>query len=223
LISTESAIDDDIVDEVSVVLKTMSIESSWSKKKSALRGELVTLLTRKRYLSFEGGSDRYLVSRVGESYLYDVPLYKQGLLKKFRGKRIRIVCIQSGRYKRGYMAGVVGTTPNSLLVTKLVQKYSFPAYATNAKAIYRTRRYLVFQPAKSISVFSIKEPKGFVDLRVWDSILVDGKDALPKGKLRHNKDGTVSSALLGWRGQHEAPTLKEAVDYLTDRIRKGWE
>ena len=133
LISTESAVDDDIVDEVSTVLKTMSLESSWSKKKSALRSELVTLLNRKRYLSFEGSSYRYLVSRVGESYLYDVPLYKQGLLKKFKGKRIRIVSIQSGRYKRGYMAGVVGTTPKSLVVTKLVHKYSFPAFMNSPR------------------------------------------------------------------------------------------
>ncbi len=204
---------DDLKDEVSSVLHAMAAESGWTTRKAVLRDELVSLLSKKRYFGFVGGAHIYMIGRMGGSYLYDVPLYKQGLLKKFRGKRIRIVCVRSGRYKRGYMAGVVGITPKELVITKLFYTYSFPDYATNSEVVYKTRRYLVFKPDTSFELLSTKELNGFVDLNEWPLIFVDGKDSRNNRKLRLNDDGSFSWEGMPW---FRAPTLKAAVKYVTD-------
>ena len=44
---------------------------------------------------------------------------------------------------------------------------------------------------------SEREPGGLVDRREWDSILIDGRDCIAKGKFRHNEDGTITCALCG--------------------------
>lgn len=218
MISSETILTDTHKDEVLVVLNAMSAETGWNQRKAKLREELLRLLSKAGYIGFEGSPYRYAASVVGSSYLYDVPLYKQGLLKKFRGKRVRIVCVGSGRYKRGYMAGVVGKTPKELIVEKIVHNYEFPAYVTDSDTIYKTRRYLVFQPPQSLRFLSEKEPEGFVDLNDWNLILIDGKDGLAKGKLRNNEDGSVSCSLFGWKGRHTGQTLKECVEYLRNSI-----
>ena len=222
MISEDTVITDDLDDDVSAILKAMSDDGTWTSKKSALREELVSLLKKRRYLSFAGSPYKYYAHRVGDSYLYDVPLYKQGWLKRFRGKRVRIVCVGSGRYKRDYMARAVASTPKELVVEKLVHNYDFPSYATSSEVVYKTRRFLVFKPDKSLVVLAAKEPDGHVDLNEWGLILVDGKDSLPKGKLKLNDDGSVTCGLLGWKGNHQAPSLREAAAYLTDKIFRGW-
>jgi len=104
----------------------MSDDDTWTSNKSALREELVSLLKKRRYVSFIGSPYKYYAQRVGDSYLYDVPLYKQGWLKRFRGKRVRIVCVGSGKYKRDYMAGAVASKPKESVVERLAHKYDFP-------------------------------------------------------------------------------------------------
>ncbi|MDB2313587.1 hypothetical protein N9V47_08060 [Luminiphilus sp.] len=222
MISEETVIEDDLGDDVSVILKAMADDDTWTSKKSALREELVSLLKKRRFLSFVGSPYKYYAHRVGESYLYDVPLYKQGWLKRFRGKRVRIVCVGSGRYKRGYMAGAVATTPKELVVEKLTHTYEFPSYVSTGEIVYKTRRFLVFKPEQSLEILTAKEPDGYVDLKEWSLILIDGKDSLPKGKLKHNADGGFTCGLLGWKGSHQSPSLREAASYLTDKISRGW-
>ena len=222
MISEDTVIGDDLGDDVSVILKAMADDHTWTSKKSALREELVSLLKKRRYLSFAGSPYKYYAHRVGDSYLYDVPLYKQGWLKRFRGKRVRIVCVGSGRYERGYMAGAVASTPKELVVEKLAHKYDFPSYVSSGEIVYKTRRFLVFKPENSLEILTAKESGGYVDLREWGMVLVDGKDSLPKGKLKLNDDGSVTCGLLGWKGNHQAPSLREAAAYLTDKIFRGW-
>jgi hypothetical protein len=220
MISEDTVITDDLDDDVSVILQAMSDDDTWTSSKSALREELVSLLKKHRYVSFIGSPKKYYAHRVGDSYLYDVPLYKQGWLKRFRGKRVRIVCVGSERYKRDYMAGAVASTPKELVVEKLAHKYDFPSYVTSSEVVYKTRRFLVFKPDKSLAVLAAKEPDGYVDLNEWSLILVDGKDSLPKGKLKPNDDGSVTCGLLGWKGNHQASCLREAAVYLTDMIMR---
>lgn len=222
MISEDTVITDDLDDDVSAILKAMSDDDTWTSNKSVLREELVGLLKKHRYVSFIGSPKNYYAHRVGDSYLYDVPLYKQGCLKRYRGKRVRIVCVGSGRYERGYMAGAVASTPKELVVEKLTHKYDFPSYATRSEVVYKTRRFLVFKPDKSLVVLAAKEADGHVDLNEWSMVLVDGKDSLPKGKLKLNDDGSVTCGLLGWKGNHQAPSLREAAAYLTDKIFRGW-
>ena len=222
MISEDTIITDDLGDDVSLILQSMSDDDTWTSKKSALREELVSLLRKLRYASFVGSPYKYYAHRVGDSYLCDVPLYKQGWLKKFRGKRIRLVCVGSGRYKRDYMAGVVGRTPKELVVEKLEHIYNFPSYATSSEIPYKTRRFLVFKPDKSLEILCTESPIKYIDLNEWTLILVDGKDSLPKGKLKPNADGSVSCGLLGWKVHHQAPSLREAAAYLIDKIFRGW-
>jgi hypothetical protein len=208
-------LDDDLADDISVILSAMASEASWTKRKAQLKAELVGLLADRKYISFTGCPHRYGISRVGESYLLDVPLYQQGALKPFRGKRVRFVCVRSGRYKRGYMAGIVGDTPQELIVSKLIYDYSFPKQALKYNPLYKSRRYLVIQPEKTTRIEAQKEPDGCVDLEQWDSILFDGRDGLPKCKFRHNPDGTVTGTWFGWRGGRTHETLRDSVKRLT--------
>ena len=210
-------INDDQADDISAILSAMTSEASWTKRKAKLKAELLDRLAERKYISFTGCHHRYGISRVGESYLYDVPLYQQGALKPFRGKRVRLVCVRSGRYKRGYMAGVVADTPRALIVSRLAYDYSFPEHVLKYNPLYRSRRYLVIQPEKSIRIEAQNEPDGCVDLEQWDAILFDGRDGLPKCKFRHNPDGTVTGAGLGWRGGRTHDTLRESVKHLTKR------
>ena len=79
-----------------------------TKKKKEHVCELINLGKKNKYLFFYGYTGRYFISRVGMSYIYDVPKNKRGNLKKFKGKTIRIICIASGRnFCRSYMAGII--------------------------------------------------------------------------------------------------------------------
>jgi len=80
MISEDTVITDDLDDDVSVILQAMSDDDTWTSNKSALREELVSLLKKRRYVWFIGSPYKYYAHRVGDSYLYDVPLYKQALL-----------------------------------------------------------------------------------------------------------------------------------------------
>ena len=131
MITESTMLVDDFKDEVLSILKPFNARAGWDKTKQALRRELVALLKTKNYVFFSSGYNRYLISTIGSSYLYDVPLYKRGHLSKFRSKRVRIVCTDSGRLSwRGYMAGVVCESPADKVVVKRRQPkniYTFPA------------------------------------------------------------------------------------------------
>lgn len=88
------------------IMKIQSI-TKWTKEKHLARINLISLLENNNYISFCGHLDKYHLSCVGESCLYDVPFNRRGHLKVFRGMRIRLVCVWSGRYDRRYMAGMV--------------------------------------------------------------------------------------------------------------------
>ena len=221
MISDDTVIDDNLDDDVSVILKAMANEDTWTSKKSVLREELVSLLKKRRYLAFVGSPYKYYAHRVGDSYLYDVPRYKQGWLKPFRGKRVRVVCVGSGRYKRDYMVGVVGITPKELIIEKLRHTYNFPGYVSSGEIVYKTRRFVVFKPNISLEVVTSEEPDGYLDLAEWSFVLVDGKDSRPKGKLKPNADGGYSCALLGWKGSYQESSLTDASRKLIDLIKKG--
>ena len=120
------------------------------------------------------------------------------------------------------MAGAISTTPQELVVEKLLHTYDFPSYVSSGEVFYKTRRFLVFKPDKSLRVLAAKEPGGYVNLNEWSFILVDGKDSLPKGKLRYNDDGGVSGALLGWSREHAGRTVRESARQLITYINKGW-
>ena len=214
MITQSTMLTDDFEDDISTVLKSM--KAVGSKKWQALKVERINLLKAKGYVSFYSDHAHYKISRVGYSYLYDVPLYKRGHLLVFKGKRVRIVCTESGSHShRGYMAGVVGNSPHDKIVSKLTYRYTFPSYVNSHEVIYKSPRFMVIKNNKAIEMLSKKEPKGFIDKNGWDSILVDGKIGLPIATLNHNPDGTLSGKILGWSLASVYPSLRDAIDELT--------
>jgi hypothetical protein len=95
-------------DEIGAMLSKIKSHDYMTNRKRKLIAELKLALTTHQYISFNGYSHRYHLSRIGTSYLYDVPANKTGKLKVFRGNRIRLICSGSGpRWVRQYMAGIV--------------------------------------------------------------------------------------------------------------------
>ena len=215
MIDANLILEDDLKDSGGLIIEAMQNEDGWTSAKSRLRDELIQCLQDEQYITFSGSPYRYHASQVGLSYLYDVPLYKHGFLQQFRGMRIRIVCVGSGRYKRTYMAGVVDITPKELVIEKLIHSYIFPDYATKSEAIYKTRRFLLFKADKQLKIICNKEPNGYIELDEWDSILIDGRKGVPIAKARQNLDGTVDIRQMGWLGQHRSANYSEAVKYIT--------
>ena len=101
-------IPDTYVDNIGMLLLEISKYKANTKSKRTLMHEVRDLMEQHGYISFAAQSQNYFLSRVGTSYLYDVPNTKRGKLRVFRGKRIRVVCIGSGKtFRRQYMAGIV--------------------------------------------------------------------------------------------------------------------
>jgi hypothetical protein len=114
---------DEFVDDVLALLKLLTARKGWNNEARLNQKKLWALLDSKDYITFTAGYSDYIASAIGDSYLYDVPMYKRGYLAKYRGKRVRVVCVASGsnRY-RDYMVGVVGDTPPDKLITKVQRK-----------------------------------------------------------------------------------------------------
>lgn len=114
---------DEFVDDVLTLLKLLNAREGWNNEAKLHQEKLWKLLLSKGYIPFTAGYSDYIASAIGASYLYDVPMYKRGYLSKFRGKRIRVVCVGSGSHRyREYMAGIVGETPPDKLITKVQRK-----------------------------------------------------------------------------------------------------
>lgn len=216
MITASTILIDDFKDEILTILEPFNARKKWDKTKHNLRREFVALLKAKQYISFMSGHTRYLVSKVGSSYLYDVPLYKRGYLSNFKGKRVRIVCTDSGSHSwRGYMAGVISDSPPEKIVKKLNYKYSFPEYVDSHKILYKSPRFMVLEPNKSIIILANADPSGYVQLSGFCSILVDGKRRSPIATLSRNADGSVKGKRIGRYSLEKVyPSLREAIDDL---------
>jgi hypothetical protein len=58
-----------------------------------LKSSIISDLKADGYITFSTHYTRCHLTKVGESLIYQVPNNKQGHLKKFRGKKIRVLCI----------------------------------------------------------------------------------------------------------------------------------
>ena len=104
---TQDDVEKEIFDgEIGTLLKRIQKILTHTHGKTDLLSNLITLCKSKGYITFSGSAHRMFIGRVGQSYLYDVPIDKTGHLRKFRGKKIRVICSGSGRLSdRVYMAG----------------------------------------------------------------------------------------------------------------------
>jgi hypothetical protein len=106
-ISLSEIIPDNGRDLIGAKLKKIKCIPKWNGKKQKLRDELVKILKFHNYKSCDVKSRNYKLYHVGDSFLYDVPEKKNGHLKEFRGKRIRLICVFSGRYTVWIRVGIV--------------------------------------------------------------------------------------------------------------------
>ncbi len=97
---------DPLTDNAGILIKALQDRTTWSAEQKGLLEQLIHMLGRKRYITFVGHPARYHLTQIGQSCLMDVPTNKRGHLSAFRGKRIRLVCVSSGRFDRQLMAGV---------------------------------------------------------------------------------------------------------------------
>ncbi len=106
IFTKEDVIEDPCTDKLGQIIKAMQAIEKWTKVKRSLLVELNTLLENENYIYFRGHSKDYYISCVGTSCLYEIPFNRRGHLSVFRSKRIRLVCVHTGQYDRGYMAGI---------------------------------------------------------------------------------------------------------------------
>jgi hypothetical protein len=103
----EEQIPDVVKDDVSMLIEKLNDRKNWNDESKEKLAKLIKLLEKKRYIFFSGSPYRYHLYQVGNSCLYDIPMNRRGHLSIFRGKRVRIVCVSSGRYSRTLAAGAV--------------------------------------------------------------------------------------------------------------------
>ena len=219
MVDTSKILTDDHEDEVFDILRDMDGISGWKKEKVLLKEKLLKLLKKKRYISFWASNPKtYGIGQIGESYLYDVPMFIGGHLKKFRGKRVRILCTGSASHHwREISAGIVGDTPKEYLITSNPQSYNFPAFINDHEVIYSSPRFKVIK-IKPRTIYSSKEQSiKYSDLKGWDYMVVDGKVECAIGLIRPSNLLQFETSGLkpyGWSWIRNHETLKEAIDYL---------
>ncbi len=99
----EDQIPDELEDQVGLCLREMHSIPTWTREKFELFSKFQQLAKQERYFLFKADVRDYHLYGSGSSCLLDVPLNQRGALKKFVGKRIRLVCGgKSNRYSGRY-------------------------------------------------------------------------------------------------------------------------
>ena len=203
-------ISDNIRDDVRPLLEILGARTSWNDEAKQSLGKLIKLLKEKGYVSFVGHPKRYHLTRIGSSCLYDVPTFRKGALTPFRGKRVRLVCISSGRYDRQLMAGVVGETPIDKLKVKEKSTYVFPDIGDH-EIEYRGRRFMVIKSVGEDPIDFYQGSVDSIDLNECDFVLLDGKDCCPIATFKLVGNGQIFGRLLGGSWGKNFSTIPEAV------------
>jgi hypothetical protein len=105
LIRLEHVLPDQYEDILGAKIHRLQAIDSWTAEKRKLQRDLAVMSTYFGYIGLWVDPRAYLVSQVGQSFIYDVPLKKRGNLSVFRGKRIRIICLGSGAFTRWIRVG----------------------------------------------------------------------------------------------------------------------
>lgn len=214
---------DNVEDEIKILLSSLNDRTNWTQRCKDELQNLKKALLKRKYKTFLGHPNRYHLSAIGESCLYDVPLDRKGELRDFRGMRVRIVCVSSGRYTRLLMAGVVSETPKDLQVKRKTPEYVFPEHAA-ADVMYKSPRYLAIRQADS-SANHLRTKRGEpINLGGADFVLFDGLLRQPIAIFRHVGGGTIRGGLIGFReDDHTYATLHSAVrSLIKESAQRSW-
>jgi len=203
-------INDNIKDEAQPYLLRLNKRTSWNDESKDHLQELKIFLKNKNYITFVGHPKRYHLTRIGDSCLYDVPTFRKGALTEFRGKRIRVVCVSSGRYDRLLMAGAVGSTPKNKIKIKEKVSYEFPEIGVH-KIAYLGRRYMVIESKGKFSIELYQRSFDSIDLNSCDLILLDGKNCCHIATFNYEPDDKLIGKLVGWSFPEMFSNLRKAV------------
>ena len=87
--------------------KLLNTRGGWSPTKERMRQHLERLTCMHGCEGALLDYRDYRQTRVGQSYLYDVPLGKRGFLNQFAGYRVRLVCTYNGPFRKWVRVGLV--------------------------------------------------------------------------------------------------------------------
>ena len=111
-IPADDARHDDLNDLLAAKLRqfwrAQNSHGSWTNELESLRRDVERICELSGYQGLWVDARDYLVHRIGQSFLFDVPIDKRGKLAEFAGKRIRVVCTHNGTNQRYVRIGVVG-------------------------------------------------------------------------------------------------------------------
>ena len=94
-------------DKVGKLLFELDRHGVWAAKSGSIFDDLLKCMEEEHYYSFWSSASKYLLSQVGESAIYGVPKNKNGNLKPFRSKIVRIACIGTrSSWGRKYSVGI---------------------------------------------------------------------------------------------------------------------
>ena len=105
-ISRSEILPDTYQDLIGAKIRKIQRIEGW-KGKAKLRDALVKLVKFHQYRLIEVQKRDYLLHLVGQSYQYVVPEKKTGLLRPYRGKRVRLVCLLNGRFSVTIGIGII--------------------------------------------------------------------------------------------------------------------
>ena len=217
MVDTSKILTDDHEDEVFNILRDMDEITGWKKEKVLLKEKLLKLLKKKRYISFWASNPRtYRLGQIGDSYLYDVPLYTQGHLKKFKGYRVRVLCTGSSSHSwREISVGKLYKTPENLLIRNSRKIYTFPLYIKNHTVIYKSPRFALIK-IKGDFDYSLKDPYIKADsIEGWDWLLLDGKSSSAIGTVRKISENSFEGKVLSWKGWTEEKSIRSIINHIS--------
>ncbi len=212
-------IKDNLKDDISLYLKLLNNRKKWNSEAKEHLTNLEKILNKKKYKSFTGSPYRYHLTKIGDSCLYDVPTYRKGALTEFRGKRIRVVCMSSGRYDRWLMAGVIGETPKNKRKIKEKIEYVFPEIGDH-EITYQGRRYMLIRSKGKFPIQIHQGSNELIDLKTCDLILLDGEDCCPIATLNYQNEKHLIGKLVGWTITENYLSIPEAVKGLANKSQK---
>ena len=211
---------DTVKDDIQPLLQKLQSRKGWNAQAKKDLDNLVAKLRQKNYITFVGHPNKYHLYPIGDSCLYDVSTFRRGALAAFRGKRVRIVCVGSGRFDRTLMAGVVGSTPKDKIKVKERPIYVFPDIGDH-EIVYLGRRYMLIKTEGVTPIYLNKGSLKAVDLKKFDLIFLDGKIGRPIATLKYEAKDKILGTLVGSKYPDHYSSIPVAIKELIKK-NKQW-
>lgn len=107
VIQPGAMIPDETGDLIGFLAAKLRKQSGWSSEKEKMRQHLERLAIAHGYEAKRLDYRDYQLTKVGQSFQYDVPVGKRGFLAQFAGRRVRLVCTYSGTFRQWVRVGTV--------------------------------------------------------------------------------------------------------------------